>query len=155
IPYTKPRHFPPSSCRAAVYTARMSEHDDLRAWLTLMRAPGVGAAALRAWLKAAADDIHGALAVARGERRLAAAARQWLKAPDAARLDADMAWLERPGHRLLRCAEADFPPQLESIAGSPAALFVAGGAAWLPRPQIAIVGARGASPAGLSNARLF
>lgn len=133
----------------------MSEHDDLRAWLTLLRAPGVGAATLRAWLKAAANDIGGALALARSERRLSTVTREWLRAPDAALLDADLAWLEIPGHRLLRCTEADFPPQLESIADPPAALFVAGHADLLLRPQLAVVGARGASPAGLSNARLF
>ncbi|HET8553580.1 MAG TPA: DNA-processing protein DprA [Rhodanobacteraceae bacterium] len=133
----------------------MSEHDDLRAWLILMRAPGVGAATLRAWLKEAGGDIDGALALARAERRLSPATREWLRLPDAERLDADMAWLDMPGHRLLRCTEADFPPQLDTIADPPAALFVAGRAEWLLRPQIAIVGARGASPAGLANARLF
>lgn len=133
----------------------MSEHDDLRAWLTLMRAPGVGAATLRAWLKEAGSDIHGALTMARAERRLSPATRERLGSPDAARLDADMAWLDAPDHRLLRCTEADFPPQLDAIADPPAALFVAGRAELLLRPQVAIVGARGASPAGLANARLF
>ncbi len=134
--------------------ARMSDQDDLRAWLTLMRAPGLGAASVRAGLDEA-GDIHAALELARGERRLSAATRQWLKAPDTELLDADLAWLEAPGHRLLRCNEADFPPQLETIANPPAALFVVGRAELLLHPQIAIVGARGASPAGLANARLF
>ncbi|HET6586419.1 MAG TPA: DNA-processing protein DprA [Oleiagrimonas sp.] len=133
----------------------MSEHDDLRAWLTLMRAPGVGAVTLRAWLKEAGGDVHGALSLARAEKRLSSATREWLGSPDAARLDADMAWLDAPDHRLLRCTEVDFPPQLDTIADPPAALFVAGHAELLLRPQVAIVGARGASPAGLANARLF
>ncbi|HET7662532.1 MAG TPA: DNA-processing protein DprA [Rhodanobacteraceae bacterium] len=133
----------------------MSEHDDLRAWLTLMRAPGVGAATLRAWLKEADGDIGGALSLARAEKRLSLAIREWLGSPDVERLDTDMAWLDMPGHRLLRCTEADFPPQLDTIADPPAALFVAGRAELLLCPQVAIVGARGASPAGLANARLF
>lgn len=133
----------------------MSEHEDLRAWLTLMRTPGVGAMTLRAWLKEAGDDIHGALVLARAEKRLSSVAREWLRSPDVARLDADMAWLDTPDHRLLRCTEVDFPPQLDTIADPPAALFVAGRAELLLRPQVAIVGARGASPAGLANARLF
>src|SRR5699024_5314306 len=49
----------------------------------------------------------------------------------------------------------DFPPQLAAISDPPAALFVAGDAGLLLRPQLAMVGARGASPAGLANARLF
>lgn len=132
----------------------MSEHDDLCAWLTLMRAPGVGAASIRAWLKAA-GHIGAALALAQSEKRLAAETRRWLKAPDTGRLEADLAWLEGADHRLLCCDEADFPPQLEAIADPPAALFVSGRAELLLRPQVAIVGARGASPSGLSNARLF
>src|SRR5699024_9488803 len=133
----------------------MSERDDLRTWLTLMRAPGVGAATVRAWLQEADGHIHGALHLARAEKRLSSATRAWLRSPDAERLDADIAWLDAPGRRLLRCDEADFPPQLESMADPPAALFVAGRAELLLRPQIAIVGARGGSAAGLANARLF
>lgn len=132
----------------------MSEHDDLTAWLTLMRTPGVGAIAMRGWLSKA-GDIQGALALAQRERSLKTVAREWLRKPDAERLAADMDWLAQPRHRLLRCTEADFPPQLDAIAGAPAALFVVGDAGLLLKPQIAIVGARGASPAGLSNARLF
>lgn len=132
----------------------MTETDDLRAWLTLLRAPGVGPAAVRAWLHEG-GDIHAARAMACRERRLSAAARAWLAHPDPVLLDADMAWLEPPGHRLLRCDEADFPPQLETIADPPAALFADGDAGLLLRAQVAIVGARGASASGLANARMF
>ncbi len=132
----------------------MSEHDELYAWLTLLRAPRLGPAALRACLHDA-GDVHGALARARAERRLGAATRTWLRSPDSRLLEQDLAWLAVPGHRLLRCDEADFPPQLERIANPPAALFVAGDAGLLLRPQLAVVGARGASPAGLADARLF
>lgn len=110
--------------------------------------------AMRGWLETA-GDVRGALALARRERLLKAAAREWLGAPDAERLQSDLEWLERPGHRLLRCTEPDFPPQLDALAGAPVALFVSGDAGLLLRPQIAVVGARGASPAGLSNARMF
>ncbi len=135
--------------------ARMSDRDDLRAWLTLLRTPGLGAVAMRACLERAGGDIRGALALARREPTLDARARAWLRAPEARVLAADLAWLVEPGHRLLRCTEADFPPQLETTAGAPAALFVAGDAGLLLRPQIAIVGARAATPAGLANARHF
>jgi DNA processing protein len=66
-----------------------------------------------------------------------------------------MAWLAQPGHRLLRCTDEDFPPPLETIPQPPVALFVVGDAALLLHPQVAIVGARRASPAGLANARAF
>ncbi|MCE5232917.1 MAG: DNA-processing protein DprA [Mizugakiibacter sp.] len=136
----------------------MHERDDQRAWLTLLRAPGVGAATLRGWLARTGGDAVAALAAAarpRGEPRPDAQALAWLTAPDAARLDADLAWLAEPGHRLLRCTDPDFPPQLADTAQAPAALFVAGDAALLLRPQVAIVGARSADAAGLATARSF
>lgn len=134
----------------------MDETDELRAWLTILRTPGLGPGGLREALAAADGDID---AAQNWLRRRAAAlgegAAAWLAAPDAARLAEDLAWLSMPGHRLLRCTEADFPPLLEAIPQPPAALFVAGDAGLLLRPQVAIVGARGASPAGLEHARRF
>lgn len=136
----------------------MHDQDDLRAWLTLLRTPGVGATTLRTWLAQTGGDARAALAAAargRAEARVDAEARAWLAAPDAARLDADLAWLAAPGHRLLRCTDADFPPQLAETPQTPVALFVAGDAALLLRPQVAIVGARSADAAGLATAKSF
>jgi DNA processing protein len=80
------------------------------------------------------------------------AARDWLRHPDESLLDADLTWLAQPGHHLLRCVDADFPPQLEHIPQPPAALFVVGDASALLYPQVAIVGARAASASGLAHA---
>ena len=135
----------------------MHDDDELLAWLTLLRAPGLGGAGLRALLQRAGS----ARAICRDARKLRAsaglepAALEWIAHPDAERLDADLAWLAQPGHQLLRCDEADFPPQLETIPQPPAALFVAGDPAALLAPQIAIVGARSATAQGLANARDF
>ena len=135
----------------------MTDDDELLAWLTLLRAPGLGSAGLRVLLQRAGS----ARAICRDARKLRAsagleqAALEWIARPDAMRLDADLAWLAQPGHRLLRCDEADFPPQLETIPQPPAALFVAGDPAALLAPQIAIVGARSATAQGLANARDF
>jgi DNA processing protein len=135
----------------------MREDEELLAWLTLLRAPGLGAAGMRALLR----DAGSARAACRGIRKfrqlagLDQAGLDWITRPDAARLEADLAWLARPGHRLLRCDEVDFPPQLEVLPQPPAALFVAGDAAVLLGPQVAIVGARSASAQGLATARDF
>lgn len=135
----------------------MDDRDELLAWLTLLRAPGLGASGMRALLKQA-GSARAACRGIRGFRQVAKldhAALDWIANPDAGRLDADLAWLAQPGHRLLRCDEADFPPQLETIAQPPAALFVAGDPAVLLGPQVAIVGARSASAQGLATARDF
>jgi DNA processing protein len=134
----------------------MSDRDALHAWLILLRTPGLGPAQLRERLAAAAGDIRAVLAGwQRTPAGLGEAARAWLARPDEARLAADHAWLDTPGHRLLCCTEADFPPLLEHIAQPPAALFVAGDATLLLHPQVAVVGARGAGAGGLAHARRF
>ncbi len=134
----------------------MSDTDPCRAWLTLLRTPGLGPAGLRECLHCHGGDV---LAVLAGLRQQAAmlpeAARRWLLRPDGARLDADLAWLARPGHRLMCCTDEDFPLLLDTIAQPPAALFVAGRAELLLHPQVAIVGARGASLSGRTHARAF
>lgn len=134
----------------------MNDTDELRGWLTAMRTPGLGPGGLREALAATDGRIDVALAwLCRRASTLGEGAEAWLRAPDAARLAADLVWLGEPGHRLLRCTDADFPPLLETIPQPPAVLFVAGDASLLLRPQVAIVGARGASPAGLEHARSF
>ncbi|MEW9571556.1 DNA-processing protein DprA [Rhodanobacter sp. Si-c] len=134
----------------------MSEADELRAWLIALRIPGLGPGGLREALAAGDGRIGAALGrLRRPAATLDEGAAAWLDAPDEACLAADLAWLAEPGHCLLRCTEADFPPLLETIPQPPAALFVAGDASLLLHPQVAIVGARNASPAGLDHARSF
>lgn len=130
--------------------------DELRAWLIALRTPGLGPGGLRERLDAVGGDIAAVLArLRRHSAPLGEPARACLQQPDETQLTADLAWLAQPGHRLLRCTEADFPSQLENIPQPPAALFVAGDASLLLYPQVAIVGARSASAAGLAHARAF
>ena len=126
--------------------------EETRAWLTLLRAPGVGGIGIREWL-ARDGTARGALAAARGGAR--ESARAWLATPQATLIDADLRWLEAPDHHLLVCTSEDFPLLLREIPAAPPALFVTGDPACLWSPQIAIVGARRASSAGLANARAF
>ncbi|MEO8986196.1 MAG: DNA-processing protein DprA, partial [Rhodanobacter sp.] len=134
----------------------MDESAHWRDWLTALRTPGMGPGGLRERLQVTGNDIHAALAqMRRGQVACSEAARAWLRHPDESRLDADLAWLATPGHRLLRCIDADFPPQLEHIPQPPAALFVVGDTSALLYPQVAIVGARAASASGVAHAGVF
>jgi len=134
----------------------MNEQAELRDWLIALRTPGLGPGGLRERLAASDGRISQVVKqLQRQASSLDADAQAWLQQPDEARIAADLAWLREPGHCLLRCTEADFPPQLETIPQPPAALFVAGDASLLLRPQVAIVGARSASVAGRSTARAF
>ncbi|WP_426701692.1 DNA-processing protein DprA [Rhodanobacter sp. Col0626] len=134
----------------------MDDIEELRAWMIVLRTPGLGPGGLRERLTAAGGAINEVLArLRRHGAPPGELAQAWLARPDETQLAADLAWLAEPNHRLLRCTEADFPPQLENIPQPPAALFVVGDAGLLLYPQVAIVGARGASAAGLAHARAF
>ncbi|WP_250628408.1 DNA-processing protein DprA [Pinirhizobacter soli] len=136
----------------------MADLDNDRAWVLLLRTPGLSASRLRQLLVDAGRSATSALdRVARrpGAYRVAGAGAAWLAAPDEARIEADLAWMAEPGHRLLRCTDEDFPPQLEAITPAPVALWVAGDASLLLRPQVAVIGSRSAGPVGLANARAF
>jgi DNA processing protein len=130
---------------------------ETRAWLTWLRAPEVGPATLR-MLRVRAGSAAGALRdfeKLREEYRFTAATLSWLRTPDLARIDADVLWLAQPGNHFITFDDAAFPPLLHHIGAPPAALFVSGDVGLLWRPQVAIVGARSASAAGLGNARQF
>ena len=81
------------------------------------------------------------------------AAREFLRRPDMPALGADLEWLRVSGARLLLWGEADYPQPLAAIGGAPAALYVMGDVTALQAPQLAMVGARRASPAGRAIAR--
>lgn len=134
--------------------ASTSTLDESLAWLALVRAPAFGAAAVRA-LVARNGSAQAAVAAALRDKALTDATRAALQPADRASREADRRWLETRGHHLLTWGSDDYPALLRDIANPPAALFVHGDPAHLWAPQIAIVGARSASAAGLANARAF
>jgi DNA processing protein len=127
------------------------------AWMTLLRAPGLGPAALRKLVTrhGSSDRALQYLRNNRSSTDLGEEARRWLDAPDRQLIDADLAWLEQPGHHLLAWADPDYPSLLGEIPGAPAALFVDGDPNLLWMPQVAIVGSRSASESGLAITRRF
>ena len=129
----------------------------LEAWLILLRAPGLGPAALRDRISRHGTAARALSAARRGhlEPMTEPACRDWLRSPDAALIANDLAWLGEPDHALLTFDDVDFPPLLAEIPSAPAALFVAGDANLLWLPQIAIVGSRNASQNGIATARDF
>ncbi|MFK3647976.1 DNA-processing protein DprA [Lysobacter enzymogenes] len=61
-------------------------------------------------------------------------------------------WLAQPGHRLIAWTDPDYPALLRRAPSPPLALFVAGEAARLWHPAVAVVGSRSPTPAGSANA---
>ncbi|WP_342246973.1 DNA-processing protein DprA [Pseudomonas sp. OTU5201] len=66
-----------------------------------------------------------------------------------------LAWLERPGHQVLCWDDPAYPALLAELSNAPPLLYIAGDATLLERPQLALVGSRRASAAGLDTARAF
>ncbi len=79
----------------------------------------------------------------------------WLAAPDEARVDADLRWLEASGCALLASTEAAYPELLRRSPDAPAVLFVRGNPASLLEPQLAMVGSRNPTAGGRATAREF
>lgn len=129
---------------------------ELDAWLRLIRAPGLGAHALREWL-----ERHGSAETAERELRrstgndVPSAARSWLATPDEALIVADRAWLTVPDQHLITWFDDDYPALLREAPRPPMALFVRGDPGALWQPQIAIVGSRNPSAGGRDNAEAF
>src|SRR5436190_12437568 len=76
-------------------------------------------------------------------------------APDAARLDATLAWLREPGHELIAWDDPGFPRALLEIADPPPVFYAQGRRALLAGPGFAIVGSRNATPQGCEDAEAF
>jgi DNA processing protein len=129
-----------------------------RAWLTLADTPGVDGH-VAAQLLATFGNAEAAVA-ARPEALVAAGvsaetARR-LTRPDAAHIEAGTAWLEAsPAHHLVGWDDARYPRLLRQLRNPPAALFVRGDPRSLALPQLAIVGSRNASKAGIETAQAF
>ncbi len=79
-----------------------------------------------------------------------------LDGPDAGRVESLREWLAQDGsHHLVVWTDNDYPALLREIADPPAALYVLGRRDALAWPQLAIVGSRNPTPAGVDNARAF
>jgi len=125
----------------------------LRAWLTLIHAPGVGSATLAPLLAQHSDPLHWlahALDLTLPERL-----RRWLANPDEAVIERSLRWLEEPGHHLVILTHPDYPTLLHDTPDPPLALFLIGEPAVLSLPQIAMVGTRNPTSGGRQTAREF
>jgi DNA processing protein len=129
--------------------------DELRASLRLMRMPGVGAKHTRIALERAGSAcaaLHAGPAFWAG---LGLPPPGPLDAVARASLDQDLRWLDAPRHRLLRYDHPEFPPLLAHSSNPPTLLFARGDPALALRAQLAVVGSRHASRAGLAHTRDF
>lgn len=129
--------------------------DELSAWLTLARAPGLFAATLTSLL---ARFESAATLVSSSRAALQAAGAgpalidylQRVTPPDI-----EHRWLDHDRHHFIACTNAEYPQLLRELPDAPLGLFVRGDPALLTMPQLAMVGSRNPTPGGRDNARSF
>ncbi|MGQ0502841.1 MAG: DNA-processing protein DprA [Panacagrimonas sp.] len=131
--------------------------EELRAWLRLIRAPGLGARPILDLVAAFGSAAAALDAGAAAWQRLGVDPKAWdgQLGVDAAQLDSDAQWCAGERRGLLVHGDPRYPQRLREITHSPPALFYRGDIELLDLPQIAVVGSRNASPQGLETAEGF
>jgi DNA processing protein len=130
--------------------------DALAARALIARTPGLNAQSLAALLEGAGSNLGELPRFARkGRIDLTPGARSFLMAPDERSLERDRAWLGESGASIVLATDPEYPPLLREVAGAPAALYVQGSVSLLSSPQLAMVGSRSPTPAGVTTAREF
>jgi DNA processing protein len=136
--------------------------DELKAWLTLMRVPGLHAGTLQQLLEqhpsvtALVRASPATLQASGASAAMIASIIKCLGAPDAELLlQQDLRWLDHPSHHFLPIGSAQYPALLADLPDAPMGLFVDGDPDVLSLPQLAIVGSRNPTAAGSDNARQF
>ncbi|HEX9206673.1 MAG TPA: DNA-processing protein DprA [Steroidobacteraceae bacterium] len=132
--------------------------EDAKSWLALAHVPGLHAGQLAEFLAQghAPTELRSASPATCAALGLREPAIGALRRPDAARIDADLAWLEgAPQRRLIPWAAPDYPPLLALIPDAPLVLYVEGDPEALALPQLAIVGSRNPTALGRDTARQF
>lgn len=135
----------------------MSLDTDTEDWLRLSLPAGVGATSVLKLLRAFGTP-RAALQASRASLDSVIGAKQAaaLQAgPDAAVMDATLAWLQVAGNQILTLADTAYPANLLNIADPPPLLYVKGRADLLSHAALAIVGSRNATPQGLASAEAF
>jgi DNA protecting protein DprA len=131
--------------------------DELSAWLTLVRAPGLDGAALQSLLAhhPSPSSIVSASPATLRASGATASLIEWLQANRELDLALDLKWLEHPGHHFVAWGSPLYPTLLAQIPDAPVGLYVRGDPSVLSLPQIAIVGSRNPTPTGRENAHDF
>jgi DNA processing protein len=128
--------------------------DELLAWLTLTRAPGLDRERLSAALAllGSARAVVGAAAADAGRAGIPADTRAYLKSAAAYPTAAEEHWLEEERHHLVPFTDPHFPRLLHHLPDCPLALYLSGNVDALHDPQLAVVGSRNPTAQGRDTA---
>ena len=127
-----------------------STNDELRYWLALMLAPGIGTTRFLRILQQASNLPT--LFATRGnniaELKLPTAVRAYLQSPDWHAVDKILAWADNSERHILCLSDSRYPALLKEIPDPPPILYVRGDLSVLGQLQLAMVGSRNPSAGG-------
>ncbi|MBK8164258.1 MAG: DNA-protecting protein DprA [Gammaproteobacteria bacterium] len=132
--------------------------DEIAYWLALLRAPGIGPVRFRELLQ----RLGSPRAVFQlPPRELASTVQlptesvRYFERPAWSDVENDLRWIAQPGHHALTLHAPGYPPWLREVHDPPPVLFIQGDPVCLSLPQVAVVGSRNPTPAGLDLAHEF
>ncbi len=134
-----------------------SQHEELKYWLALLHAPGIGSINFNRLLDQAGTPEHlfRPQASESSEWDLQGELKRYLRNPDWGAVDTDLFWAEQANNHLITIRHPLYPNRLREIHDPPPVLFITGDPEILSTPQLAMVGSRNPSASGKENAREF
>lgn len=131
--------------------------NSLRNWLALTHVPNLGPVGIHSLLEnfESPAAIFDAGQSAWQQAGLSDKLINGLSAPDWEKVEADLAWLEQDNACILTLDDERYPSLLKSIPDAPPLLYILGQPEILSLPQLAIVGSRNPTHAGIDIAHDF
>ena len=134
----------------------ISSNPQIKYWLALVRAPGIGPQAVQHLLSHfSPEQIFQASQASLSQLGFSSKLINALQTPNWELVQQDLNWLEQPNNFALTLEDVGYPEQLKEIASPPPVLFVKGDPGLLTQPQIAMVGSRNPSNEGIKLALEF
>lgn len=126
-------------------------------WLAATYLPGVGPRTFLRWLDLFSniETLFHASQDELTQAGLQAKHIHALKNPDWKAVEEDIAWMQTAEHHLISLADSRYPALLKEISDPPLLLYLRGNPLALASMQLAMVGARNATPTGIKNAEWF
>jgi DNA processing protein len=128
--------------------------DELRYWLALLHAPGVGPVTLLRLLSRF-ETPRNLFEYCGRDPAIAGKLEHYLANPDWEAVERDLEWAANGGCEIITLADARYPERLHLIADPPPLLFVNGDVSLLGEMQLAMVGSRNPTVVGRETARDF
>lgn len=134
-----------------------AQREELAWWLALLRTPGIGPRKFQLYSDffGSPEAIFAQSAAILKASGFSDAAIAWIKQPDWRLIEKELEWTAVPGNFCLRLHQAEYPSLLKEIADPPPLLFVQGRLEIISSLQLAMVGSRNPSAAGVKLAHEF